>query len=151
MFHWLAGLLLAGDHGSLIFIDLRDVSGIIQVVFNPEISKSAHKIAGDIRSEYVINICGTVSPRPGGTINKNLPTGEIEVIAKQIEILNISKTPPFPIEDEINVAEDLRLKYRVLDLRRPKMQRNLILRYKICLFFENSLMNMDLLKLKRRL
>ncbi len=119
------------DHGGLIFIDLRDRGGITQVVFNPETSAKAHSLAGDIRSEFVIAVTGNVAPRPGNTVNAKLATGEIEVLVSDLVILNESKTPPFMIEDETDVAESLRLKYRYLDLRRPALQKVLITRHKI--------------------
>ena len=119
------------DHGGLIFVDLRDRGGITQVVFNPETSAETHELAHDIRSEYVLAVTGTVAPRPGNTVNPKLPTGEIEVLANGLEILNTSKTPPFMIEDDTDVAEMLRLKYRYLDLRRPSLQKTLITRHRI--------------------
>jgi aspartyl-tRNA synthetase len=119
------------DHGGLIFIDLRDRGGITQVVFNPETSAEAHKLAHEIRSEFVLAVTGKVAPRPGNTVNPKLPTGEIEVIVNDLAILNQAKTPPFMIEDETDVAENLRLKYRYLDLRRPSVQKVLITRHKI--------------------
>ncbi|MEW6620441.1 MAG: aspartate--tRNA ligase [bacterium] len=119
------------DHGGLIFIDLRDREGITQIVFNPEIDEISHAQAHNLRPEFVIGIHGYVRPRPKGTANPNLPTGEIEVIANHLEIINPSKTPPFLIDETINVSEDTRLKYRFLDLRRPSLQKNLILRHKI--------------------
>lgn len=119
------------DHGGLIFIDLRDRGGITQVVFNPEVSAEAHRIAEDVRSEYVLGVMGIVSLRPENTANPKIPTGEIEVIAHELVILNVSKTPPFMIEDETDVAENLRLKYRYLDLRRPSLQKVLITRHRI--------------------
>ena len=119
------------DHGGLIFVDLRDRGGITQVVFNPGVSAEAHKTAGDIRSEYVLAVTGKVSARPENTANPNLPTGEIEVMSTELVILSESKTPPFMIEDETEVAENLRLKYRYLDLRRPSIQKVLITRHKI--------------------
>src|SRR5512142_2122551 len=130
-------MILAGwvhtrrDHGGLIFVDLRDRGGITQVVFNPEASSQTHELAHDIRSEYVLAVTGTVAPRPGNTVNPKLPTGEIEVLANGLEILNTAKTPPFMIEDETDVAEMLRLKYRYLDLRRPSLQKTLITRHRI--------------------
>ncbi|MFQ5455564.1 MAG: aspartate--tRNA ligase [Nitrospirota bacterium] len=117
------------DHGGLIFIDLRDREGIVQLVFNPEISKEAHSKAHDIRNEYVLEVKGKVQARPKDTENLNISTGMIEVIVKELEILNLSKTPPFLIEDEIDISEAMRLKYRYLDLRRPKIQQTLISRY----------------------
>jgi len=119
------------DHGGLVFIDLRDRTGITQVVINPETSADAHKLAHDIRSEFVIAITGKVAPRPGNTVNPKLPTGEIEVLVNTLTILNPSKPLPFMIEDETDVAESLRLKYRYLDLRRPSLQKVLITRHTI--------------------
>jgi len=119
------------DHGGLIFVDLRDRGGITQVVFNPETSAEAHKLAHEIRSEFVLAVTGKVAPRPGNTVNPKLPTGEVEVIVNELRILNQAKTPPFMIEDETDVAENLRLKYRYLDLRRPSVQKVLITRHKI--------------------
>ncbi len=119
------------DLGGLIFIELRDRQGIVQVVFNPEVSSGAHDKAQSLRSEYVAGVKGTVVARPEGTANPKLKTGEIEVLAKELKILNVAKTPPFPVEDEAEVAEETRLKYRYLDLRRPVLQQNLILRHKV--------------------
>ena len=119
------------DLGGLIFVELRDRQGIVQVVFNPEVSSEAHLKAQSLRSEFVMGVIGTVVLRPEGTINPKLNTGEIEVVAKELKILNVSKTPPFLIEDEEGVAEDTRLKYRYLDLRKPGLQQNLILRHKV--------------------
>ena len=119
------------DHGGLIFVDLRDRGGITQVVFNPETAADAHERAHDIRSEYVLAVTGMVSPRPGNTVNPRLPTGEIEVLVNGLEILNAAKALPFMIEDETDVAEMLRLKYRYLDLRRPSLQKTLITRHRI--------------------
>lgn len=119
------------DHGGLIFIDLRDSSGIVQIVFNPEISPTTHEIAHDVRNEYVLAVYGKVNARPQGTENPNLATGEIEIVAEKVDILNTSETPPFVIEDNTDVSEETRLKYRYLDLRRPKMQYALRLRHKV--------------------
>ncbi len=119
------------DHGGLVFVDLRDRYGLTQVVFNPELHAQAHKIAKEIRPEYVICVKGEVGERPAGTVNSKLPTGEIEIIANELEILSSSETPPFPVEDNVDVSEDLRLKFRYLDLRRPSMQKNLLSRYRI--------------------
>lgn len=118
------------DHGGLIFIDLRDREGVTQMVFNP--GGQIFKIAEGLRSEYVIGVKGKVGKRPQGTDNPRLATGEIEVIAEEIEILNNSKTPPFEIVDDTDVSEDIRLRYRYLDLRRASVQKNMILRHKIC-------------------
>jgi aspartyl-tRNA synthetase len=119
------------DHGGLIFVDLRDREGITQIVFNPEVAAEAHALAGDIRSEFVLAVTGKASPRPENTANVKLPTGEIEVMVTELTILNTAKTPPFMIEDGTEVAENLRLKYRYLDLRRPSIQKVLITRHKI--------------------
>jgi len=119
------------DLGGLIFIELRDRQGIVQVVFNPESNSEAHAKAQSLRNEYVVGVGGTVVLRPEGTANPKLRTGEIEVLAKEVKILNVAKTPPFPIEDEAEIAEEIRLKYRYLDLRRPGLQRNLILRHQV--------------------
>ena len=117
------------DHGGVIFIDLRDREGLLQIVCNPEHAATFHT-AESIRSEYVLKITGLVRPRPEGTVNSNLATGEIEVLAQDIEILNPSLTPPFLLDDE-NLSENVRLTYRYLDLRRPIMQNNLKLRYRV--------------------
>lgn len=119
------------DHGGLTFIDLRDREGITQVVFNPEISREAHEGAKRLRNEYVIGIKGKVFLRPPESINPKIKTGEVEIIAEGIEIFNDSKVPPFSIDDETNATENLRLKYRYLDLRRPGMQKTFMTRHKI--------------------
>src|SRR4030067_1342266 len=119
------------DLGGLIFVEMRDRQGLVQVVFNPETNREGHEKAQALRSEYVIGIRGEVVLRPEGTANPKLPTGEMEVAAKELKILNVSKTPPFLIEDEEEVAENTRLKYRYLDLRRPGLQQNLILRHQV--------------------
>jgi aspartyl-tRNA synthetase len=118
------------DHGGLIFVDLRDRQGITQVVFDPQIAREAHERAGDLRSEYVIAAMGKTRYRPDGMANPKLPTGEIEVAATELRILNTSRTPPFQVEDDVDASENIKLKYRYLDLRRPKMFANLILRHK---------------------
>jgi aspartyl-tRNA synthetase len=117
------------DLGGLIFIELRDRQGIVQVVLNPEVSQKAHEKGSFLRSEFVVAVRGKVVRRPEGTANPKLATGEIEVIAQELRILNVSKTPPFLIEDDAEVAESMRLKYRYLDLRRGPLQRNLIFRH----------------------
>lgn len=119
------------DLGGLIFIDLRDRYGITQIVFNPEISPSAHDVAGELRNEYVIRVDGIVRHRPAGTENPKLATGEIEIEAHAVQILNPSLTPPFYINEDVEVDESLRLEHRYLDLRRARMQRNIILRHRI--------------------
>ena len=119
------------DLGGLIFVELRDRQGIVQVVFNPELNREAHERAQSLRSEFVVGVKGKVVTRPEGTTNPKLKTGEIEVIAQALKILNPSKNPPFLIEDDEEVAENVRLQYRYLDLRRPKLQQNLILRHRV--------------------
>lgn len=119
------------DHGGLIFIDLRDREGIVQIVFSPQVSLEAFKKAESVRSEYVLAVVGEVRLRPEGTINEKLSTGEVEVYADQLIILNEAKTPPFVIEESEEVEEAVRLKYRYLDLRRPELQRIIILRHRI--------------------
>jgi len=118
------------DHGGLVFIDLRDRTGIVQVVISPELSRESFGKAGEVRSEYVLAVTGKVSMRPEGTDNPNLPTGEIEIYADEMRILNRAKTPPFYIENGVEVDENLRLRYRYLDLRRPEMQRSIMLRHR---------------------
>lgn len=119
------------DHGNVIFYDIRDRRGMTQVVFNQETNAKAHEQAHQLRSEFVVAIQGTVSKRPAGSENPKLPTGQIEVMVQTVEVLNPSQTPPFLIEDEAEVTEALRLKYRYLDLRRPKMQKLVALRHNI--------------------
>lgn len=119
------------DHGGLIFLDLRDRSGLVQVVFNPELNREAFTVAERLRNEFVIAVKGKVDIRPGGTVNSNMPTGEIEIYGTELEILNEAKTPPLYIADHIEVDETIRLKYRYLDLRRPEMQHRLMLRHRI--------------------
>ncbi len=127
------------DHGKLIFIDLRDRDGIAQVVFNPEVSARAHSIATELRGEYVVRVKGKVQPRPQGTENPKLATGEVELIVEEAELLNKAKTPPFYINEDVEVDETLRLKYRYLDLRRERVQRTLILRHKVVKFMRDFL------------
>ena len=119
------------DHGGLVFLDIRDRYGITQVISDPERAPMVHQIASELRSEYVVQVSGKVVARLPGTENKQLSTGAIEIAADQIEILNPSRTTPFPISDTIQVDESLRLKYRYLDLRRPSMQSNMILRHRV--------------------
>ncbi len=119
------------DLGGLIFIDLRDRYGITQVVFEPSFDKEAHELAGKLRNEFVISVEGTVRKRPPETDNPKIPTGHIDVMVKKLLILNEAQTTPFPISDEVNASEDLRLKYRYLDLRRPTVQKNFLLRHKM--------------------
>ena len=117
------------DHGGLIFIDLRDREGLTQVVFSPEIAPEAHERAHMLRTEYVLAVKGFVRQRPEGMINSRMPTGEIEVVVQEWKLLNTSRTTPFPIEDRTDASENLRLKYRYLDLRRSRMARNFKLRH----------------------
>lgn len=119
------------DHGGLIFIDVRDRWGVTQVVFNPAVSKDLHHKAEELRSEYVVQVKGIVSERPSGTENQKLPTGQIELISSSLEILNTSPTPPFEISGTEALSEEIRLKYRFLDIRRPSMMRNLTTRHKV--------------------
>jgi aspartyl-tRNA synthetase len=127
------------DHGGVIFVDLRDREGITQVVFNPLVDKKIHAKAHAIRNEYVLAVRGKVENRPADMLNPKLKTGEIEVAATELKILNSAKTPPFLIEDEIDASETIRLKYRHLDLRRSEMQKNLILRHKVTAAVRNYL------------
>lgn len=119
------------DHGGLIFIDLRDRSGVLQVVFSPDVSGNAHELAHDLRSEFVISVSGEIRKRPEGTENPNMPTGAVEMYVNKLDVLNESSALPFTIEDAADASEMLRLKHRYLDLRRPEMQRNLIIRHKV--------------------
>ncbi len=127
------------DHGGLIFIDLRDGEGVVQVVFNPDISKEGHKIAAEMRHEYVVTVAGKVARRPPGTENPKLASGEIELIAEEVALLNRCKTPPFYINEEAEVEEMVRLKYRYLDLRRPRMRENILLRHRVVKFIRDFL------------
>lgn len=126
---WVSG---RRDHGGVIFIDLRDREGITQVVFNPSLYPQVAEVAHTLRSEFVVAITGKVTPRPEGTKNTALGTGEVEVVATELQILNPSETPPFPLDEE-GVNEDLRLRYRYLDLRRPAMAEALRARHRAAL------------------
>jgi aspartyl-tRNA synthetase len=119
------------DHGGVIFVDLRDREGVTQVVFHEDVDPDVHQRAEEVRPEYVIAVEGKVAPRGASAVNPKMATGEVEVVASRIWILNESRTPPFPMEDQVDVAEDVRLKYRYVDLRRPRLQRNIMLRSKI--------------------
>jgi aspartyl-tRNA synthetase len=119
------------DLGGVVFIDVRDREGICQIVARPEVSSAAHDAADRVRGEFVIAVTGEVAARSAETVNPKLPTGEVEVLAREIRVLSEAKTPPFEIEDEIQTAEDIRLKYRYLDLRRPRLQKNLRLRHQV--------------------
>ncbi len=135
------------DHGGVIFVDMRDREGLTQVVFHEDVGPEVHKRAELARSEYVIAVEGEVTLR-AGTVNPNLATGEIEIVAKRIWILNESRTPPFPVEDEVDVAEDVRLKYRYVDLRRPRMQHNIMLRSKIAMAVRQALWSQGFLEIE---
>ena len=119
------------DHGKIIFLDLRDSSGIVQVTIVPKDAGDYYKVAQELRSEFVLRVSGTVNKRPANNINPNIATGEIEVLLKELEVLNTSLTPPFEIEDDIEITEESRLKYRYLDLRRKKVFNNFLLRAKL--------------------
>ncbi|HOP39721.1 MAG TPA: aspartate--tRNA ligase [Geobacteraceae bacterium] len=119
------------DHGGLIFVDLRDRDGLAQIVFDPEVNVEAHRKAESIRNEYVLAVKGKVAPRPEGTVNPSLKTGAIEVIVTECKMLNRSKALPFTLDEHVEVAENIRLKYRYLDLRRPALRDNLLLRSKV--------------------
>ena len=127
------------DHGGLIFIDLRDREGISQIVFDPKDSAEAHKKARIIKNEYVLAVKGKVIARLAGCENPNMSTGEIEIKVKQVKILNTSDTLPFNIDEKIEISDNLRLKYRYLDLRQLKMQKNLQLRHQVCMEIRNYL------------
>ncbi|MFN8671904.1 MAG: aspartate--tRNA ligase [Candidatus Sericytochromatia bacterium] len=129
------------DLGGVVFIELRDRSGIIQVVFSPEINNDFHELSSKLRSEFVIAVKGKLRKRPDDSLNENVKNGDIEVYADYLEILNSAKTPPFEIKDDLNVEEVLRLKYRYLDLRRPSMQNRLKLRHKITQYVRNYMDN----------
>lgn len=127
------------DHGGKVFIDLRDRQGIVQVVFNPQVSQEAYELAGSLRSEYVIQVRGEVVPRPGGTENPKLASGGVEVIAREAVLLNPSKTPPFYVSEDEEVEESLCLKNRYLYLRRERMRDNLVLRHRMVKFIRDFL------------
>jgi aspartyl-tRNA synthetase len=136
------------DLGGLIFVHLRDRSGVTQVVFNSENQPEAHRRAQLLRSEFVVGIEGPVVQRSAETVNPNLETGEVEIVAEQLYILNESRTPPFPIEEDLAVAEDTRLKYRYIDLRRPHMQRNIMLRHRVNFAIRESLNGQGFLEIE---
>ncbi len=127
------------DHGGLIFIDLRDRWGMTQIVADPAASNQAHQVASEARGEYVLKVEGTVRRRPPGLENPDMATGEIEVLAEIIQVLNPAKTPPFYVNSDLAVDEALRLRYRYLDLRRPRMQRNLVLRHRVIKYIRDFL------------
>ena len=136
------------DHGAVIFVDLRDRDGLTQIVFQESVAQEVHSRAEQIRSEYVIAVEGHVTRRSEKDCNPNLATGQIEVVADRVWILNVSLTPPFPMEDAVDVSEDARLKYRYVDLRRPRMQRNIILRSKIAFAVRQQLTGQGFLEIE---
>ena len=136
------------DQGGLIFIDLRDRWGITQVVVNQETSPDAHRVADSLRNEYVVQVRGLVRQRPDGTANPELETGDIEVVASEITLLNASKTPPFYINQDARIDEVARMKYRYLDLRRPKMQENIILRHRVVKGMRDYLDKLDFVEIE---
>lgn len=136
------------DHGGLIFVDLRDREGITQVVFDPQVDEAAHTRAHALRNEFVIAVRGKVRPRPEGMTNQKLRTGEIEVIVQDLRILNSSKTTPFLIEDDIDAGENIRLTYRYLDLRRPGMYQNLLMRHRAAQITRNYFSNNGFLEVE---
>lgn len=136
------------DHGGLIFIDLRDRSGVVQVVASPDHNLESFHKAEDVRSEYVLCVRGKITERDADAINPNLATGRYEMYCEELRVLNASKTPPFYIQDNIDVDENIRLKYRYLDLRRPEMQRNLILRHRVTKAMRDFLDSRDFLEIE---
>jgi aspartyl-tRNA synthetase len=119
------------DHGGVIFVDLRDRTGVLQVVFSPEVDTGAHRLAHELRSEFVISVRGVLRERTAETVNSDMPTGKVELYAKELEILNPATPPPFTIDDDAQLTENVRLQHRYLDIRRPFMQRNLRLRHEV--------------------
>jgi aspartyl-tRNA synthetase len=138
----------ARDHGGVIFADLRDRSGLIQVVFRPDASADAHRRAGELRAEYVVLVRGQVRRRDSDTVNPSLPTGEIEVAASELRLLNRALPPPFPIEDDAGVEETVRLRHRLHDLRRPTFQRALRLRHELYRSARSTLSELDFLEIE---
>jgi len=136
------------DHGGLIFVDIRDRYGLTQIVTDPNDFAEAHSTANEVRPEYVIKVTGTVRPRPEGQNNPNMSTGDIEVLINQFEILNRSKTPPFEIDHEHEVDEALRLKYRYLDLRKQRLQRNIVTRHKVVKMMRDFLDKLEFIEVE---
>ena len=131
------------DHGGLTFIDLRDRTGLVQVVTDPEKAPAAHQAFEPVRNEWVLQIVGTVRKRPAGMANPDLASGEVEVAISEVTVLNTAKTPPFAINKEETVDEDTRLKYRYLDLRRERMQKNLAIRHRIIKYIRDIWIKKD--------
>ncbi len=136
------------DHGGLIFVDMRDRYGLTQIVFSPEVAEKAHELANILRSEYVFAVKGKVRPRPEGMTNPQMITGEIEVVVTEWKLLNTSKTPAFSIEDRCDAGENLRLQWRYLDLRRPKMIQNFHMRHKVMQLVRNFLDRQDFMEIE---
>lgn len=136
------------DHGGVIFVDLRDRNGLTQVVFNPEVDPRVHELGHHLRSEYCLGIKGKVNARPSGMVNPKMATGQIEIFVQDFEVFSKSKTPPFPIEDSVDVNEDIRLKHRYLDLRRPQLKNNMILRSRVNQIVRNYLSKNDFLEIE---
>lgn len=136
------------DHGGIIFVDLRDRYGIVQIVIDPAHDEKDFHLAETVRSEFVLEVTGNVRLRSAETINPHIPTGEVEVVATDLKILNGAKTPPFYIQDGVDVDENVRLKYRYLDLRRPEMQRNIMLRHKVAKLMRDYLDQRDFLEIE---
>ncbi len=136
------------DHGGIIFLDLRDRSGAVQVVFNPETDAEATRVAEEVRGEWVVQVEGTVNRRPEGSENPTMATGDVEVMVTEITVLNRSLTPPFYIEEDAEADESLRLRYRYLDLRRPPMLRNLTLRHRVVKYIRDFLSDRDFLEIE---
>jgi aspartyl-tRNA synthetase len=136
------------DHGALIFLDLRDRSGIVQVTCDRVANEAAYAVLNAARSEYVVQVMGVVRLRPDGLANPNMPTGDVEVVAEAGQILNEARTPPFYINEDVELDEALRLKYRYLDLRRPAMQKNIILRHDVVHLIREFLSSRDFLEIE---
>ena len=136
------------DHGNLIFIDLRDREGLVQVVFNPELEEKSHNIAQQLRNEWVIQVSGEVSARPEGTVNSDMRSGEVEVYASELTVLNQSLTPPFYVNEDVSVDENIRLKYRYVDLRRESMKDALIARHKVVKYIRDFLDSQEFLEIE---
>ena len=136
------------DHGGLIFIDLRDRSGVVQIVASPDHNMESFHKAEDVRNEFVLCVRGKITERDADAVNPNLPTGQFEMYCEELRVLNSSKTPPFYIQDDVDVDENIRLKYRYLDLRRPEMQRNLILRHKVTKAMRDFFDNHDFMEIE---
>ena len=136
------------DHGNLIFIDLRDREGLVQVVFNPELEEKSHNIAQQLRNEWVIQVSGEVSARPEGTVNSDMKSGDVEVYASELTVLNQSLTPPFYVNEDVSVDENIRLKYRYVDLRRESMKDALIARHKVVKYIRDFLDSQEFLEIE---